>query len=254
MNSKSIFFFVLAILCGYALKNWPRHATDSKQDNEHESVEITQPRPQKTISKEQAPPQAIATVMQSPRPIAAPKVAETSSSTNEAASPKTSMNQKFFERYQKSDITERLQHSRRLQNGDKIDTALTSASVYSIKTQTHDVQVYSSFDSYLQGCVSIGENKPIQGSTSNSAVEVFKLPEEHAYAIYVQKLALVVIYADIEKWGQHRGDEEPRLMLYYRKNAHGKWVLLGKGDDSTPYDHDQYRAQMQFCDFPHLRS
>lgn len=254
MNSKSIFFLVLAILCVYALKNRPRHATESKQDNGLESVEITQPLPPKTILKEQLPPQAITTVMQPPRPIEAPKVAETSSSTNEAASPKTSMNQKFFERYQKSDITERLQYSRRLQKGDKLDTALTSLSIYSIKTQTHDVQVYSSFDSYLQGCISIGENKPIQGSTSNSAVEVFKLPEEHAYAIYVQKIALVVIYADVEKWGQHRGNEEPRLMLYYRKNANGKWVLLGKGDDSASHDIEQYRMQMQFCDFPQHRS
>lgn len=238
MNSRSIFFLVLAMLCVYALKNWPRNATNSKQDNEPVSAEVIQP---------------IVPDLKIPSPSDTPKMIQIASSKNEMPSPKTSMNQKFFERYQKSDITERLQQARRLQQGDQLDSALTSLSVYSVKTQTHQLKIYSSFDSYLQGCISIGENNPIQGSTANSTVEVFKLPEEHAYAIYVQKIALVVIYADIEKWGQRREDEEPRLLLYYRKNPQGKWILLGKGDDSSSYDPNEYRNQMKFCDFPQHR-
>ena len=235
------------------MKNWPEHRSVSKRTSNDDAVEVTQPTPGQKGANTNLNTQQIKSDIKTPITAQSPNRVEDLSAGNKSHSPEIPMNQRFFELYQKADITERLRHSVRLEKGDKLSTSLTSQSVYTVKTRNAEVRIYSSFDSNLDGCISIGENVPIQGSTADSSVEVFKLPEEYAFAIIVRSSALVVIYADVEKWGQARGDEEPRLMLYYRKNVQGKWDFQGKGEDGL-FDPSQYRSQMQFCDFPNHRS
>ena len=166
--------------------------------------------------------------------------------------PSQTLTEKFIEQYEKADLVEVLRNSLPL---DAINSmVLASQSAYLIMTKKGEVRIYSSLRrgplANQAGCVSIRDKTTIRGSLADSTMSLFKLPEPDAFAILLRKDTLLVYFGDTSTWGQENRAEDPRIIIYYRKNLNGSWVFLGKGKDGLAVNSSPNQSEEEFCDMP----
>jgi hypothetical protein len=238
---KTVIFLFIALLLVVTIYRWHSHQRNAVPVVSEGSTPVSRSVEEATGSDEAAMATHTSAMNNAASPPSVSPDAKphwTTPNTALTPTPQTLTDQ-FVEKYQKANIDQILRQSSSLTEfGAMNASVLATRDAFSIQTIEGEVHIFSSFGTEAlageTGCASIKNQSgnAIIGSLSDRTARLLQLPDQDAFGVMLLNTHLLVFYGNVATWGHQSPDAEPRVLMYYKRNAE-HWSYQGQGTSKS---------------------